>query len=234
MSDERSHPRRILDDEARCKANCRFKRGWAATVYLAVLLSVGLHLGLFEAFPRMETRDLSAEEASSTEVVEIPPDVRIPPPPEQVARPAEPKVATTDVAPEATTPPTDFEEQPRRQQMPAPPSVGSSTAERPSFIPRDVDPKLRNESELLKLLKRHYPPALAEAGIGGRIVLWVFVDTDGEAAEVRIRKSSGYEKLDRAAREVAKQMTFEPAQSRDKPIAVWVAQTITFSPSLAD
>lgn len=174
------------------------------------------------------TEDLGGEDTSSTHVVNVPPSVEIPPPPEQVARPSEPEVATTDVDPEATTAPTDFTEQKRRPETPKPPSVSSSTDGRPSFVPRDVDPRLESsESELREMLKQHYPPSMAGAGIGGRVVLWVFVDKDGEVAEVRIKE------LERAARTVAKQMTFEPAQSRDKPIGMWVTHGITFSPATA-
>lgn len=233
MSDRPGQPRSVLDD-ADCKANCQFKRKWASAVPLAVILSVAAHVGMVESFPRVEAADMSRKAESATKVVKMPPRVEVPSPPAQVPRPSEPKVATTDVIPEATIQPTEFDRQPKKRSMPAPPKVEDTTGDRPAFVPRDVDPELKNESELRKLLKRHYPPALAEAGIGGKVVVWVFVDADGEVAETQVRRSSGYERLDRAARKVARKMDFEPARSRDKPIGVWVTQIITFRPAQVD
>lgn len=233
MSDPRSDPDRILDDE-NCEANCQFKRSWLPSVSLAVILSVGLHIGVLEAFPQMGTEKMSSEDGSSTEVVDMPPSTEVPSPPDRVARPSEPEVATAPVTPEATIAPTDFTEEKRRPETPTPPAVNSSAGDRPSFIPRDVDPKLQNESRLRELLKQKYPPALAEAGIGGTVVLWVFVDTEGEVVKSEVRQSSGYDKLDAAALDIAEEMAFEPARNRDKPVGVWVAHRITFSPAVVD
>ena len=83
--------------------------------------------------------------------------------------------------------------------------------------------------EIRQLLERLYPPMLKEAGIGGRVLLWVFVDETGRAARSQIHTSSGYPALDNAAAQIVEQMEFSPAMNRDKPVGVWIAQPIDFS-----
>jgi TonB family protein len=43
-----------------------------------------------------------------------------------------------------------------------------------------------------------------------------------------VHTTSGYAAFDDAARDVAEYMQFAPAQHRDKPVAVWIAQPFEF------
>jgi protein TonB len=70
---------------------------------------------------------------------------------------------------------------------------------------------------------------LREAGIGGTVVLHVFVGADGRPTRSQAIESSGYPQLDAAAREVVDRMEFTPALNRDKPVGVWVRQGVTFT-----
>jgi len=224
---------RRCDPDRELPAHRRFQCGFSARVALGLLAAVALHWGTVRAFPTMEAeKDYSGEEAEQVRL-ETPPSVEVPPPPSRVARPAEPVVAKTEVAPEATIEPTEFRDEERMRDLPTPPRTQSTaaTGDRPSFIPRDVDPRLKNGEELAALLREHYPDALAEAGIDGRVILWVFVDEEGRVAKTQVRQSSGYERLDEAAKEVAREMRFEPAQSQDRAIGVWVSQPVTFTAS---
>lgn len=236
MSDDqkRSAERRALDILERCLSNCHFKQRWSSYVSIGVLAAVALHFAGLKAFPEVKGEDYSGDDAEEQKLVEVPPTVEVPPPPERVARPAEPRVSTTDVRPDATISPTEMDEDPPRPDMPPPPSTRSTHGDRPSFIPRDVDPRLQNEAELQELLEEHYPPAMAEAGIGGRVMLWVFVDENGDVAKLQVKQSSGYDRLDDAARKVARQMDFEPAQAQEDAIGVWVSQAIRFDPAVTD
>ena len=67
-------------------ANDRFKQSYSALTYLGLILATALHFAVFEFFPQLEAADLGtvSEELSA---IELPPEVRIPPPPEQIARP---------------------------------------------------------------------------------------------------------------------------------------------------
>ena len=113
------------------------------------------------------------------------------------------------------------------------PSVASSVEEsrdgdRPRFVPRDVAPRAVNDREIRNLLVERYPPLLKDAGVRGSTRVWIYVDRGGAVENVRIQKSSGYESMDRAALEVARQMEFEPARSDGRPVGVWVSRQITF------
>lgn len=107
------------------------------------------------------------------------------------------------------------------------PAAGSSR-ERPTFIPYDVAPELQNPAEVQRRLREVYPTALRDAGIGGSVTLWMRVDERGRVRSSRVRESSGYRALDRAAKDVVEAMEFSPALNRDRPTAVWVQQKIRF------
>jgi protein TonB len=159
--------------------------------------------------------------------IELPPEVKIPPPPEQIARPATPRVAAADVSEDITIAPTTFEDNPV-ENLPPPPA-GADPEATPSYIARDVEPRLKNARDIRRLLERLYPPMLKEAGIGGRVLLWVFVDEQGKAVRSQINTSSGYPALDNTAAQIVEEMEFSPAMNRDKPVGVWIAQPIDFS-----
>lgn len=65
------------------------------------------------------------------------------------------------------------------------------------------------------------------------MILWIRVSVKGRVTDTRIRKSSGHDELDRAARKAARQLKFKPAMNRDKPVAVWTQQAIIVSAEMA-
>ena len=101
----------------------------------------------------------------------------------------------------------------------------------PTFTPMTVRPRLRNADAVREALTENYPPLLRNAGIGGTVNVWFFIDDDGRVAKVQINKSSGREALDAAALRVAETMEFTPAYNRDVRVPVWVALDITFEAS---
>jgi TonB family protein len=206
-------------------ANERFKRGNDGRIAVMVLASVALHFAVFQFFPDLQAADLSVDGDEIT-AIELPPEVRIPPPPEQIARPARPRVAAAAVAEDITIAATTFEENPV-DNLPPPPA-GADPSEVPSYIARDIEPRLENSREIRDQLRKQYPPDLRDSGIGGRVVLWVFVEEDGSPGAFRVQESSGHMKLDQAAERIAERMVFSPAMLRDRPVAVWIAMPITF------
>lgn len=214
---EESHVRKTANDE--------FKRTASVWTQIGLLAAVMLHFGLFVLVRPFEAADLGST-ADELEAVTLPPEVRIPPPPEQIARPATPRVATVEVAEDVTIAPTTFETNPV-ENLPPPPS-GGSPADRPSFIPYDTAPVMQNRGEVQALLQRYYPRNLKDAGIGGRVELWLYVDEQGGVEKSEVKTSSGNGLLDDAAQRVASQMRFSPAKNRDKVTAVWVSQWVTF------
>lgn len=123
---------------------------------------------------------------------------------------------------------------PASENAPTAPAASADGNVKPEFIPRDEDPKLRNAEEVVKALQEAYPADLKAAGVGGKTVLWMFVDTDGRVSRVKVQDASGHEALDAAAEEVARTMRFEPATKDGSPIGVWIAQPIRFETSAPD
>ena len=90
---------------------------------------------------------------------------------------------------------------------------------------------VRGFSRTLAAMNAEYPPLLRGAGIGGTVIVFVFVNELGKLEEVRLQKSSGHRALDEAALTVAEQFDFSPALNRDEPVPVWVQFPITFQPA---
>ena len=208
-------------------ANDRFKEARGSRLALGLIVAVAAHVGLFEAFPRMHAAAMPTAEALLV-TIELPPEVVIPPPPEQIVRPATPKVAAVEIAEDITIAPTTFESNPVRN-LPPPPKTKAPEG-RPSFIPYTVAPKLQNQGEVLAVLEKVYPARLREARIGGRVLLWLYIDASGRVQRTVLGESSGMEALDEAAQEVAVKMLFSPALNRDQKTAVWLAQSVAFNP----
>lgn len=74
-----------------------------------------------------------------------------------------------------------------------------------------------------------YPSLSRRLGEQGRVLLRVFVGPDGAAAQVEIRESSGFERLDRAARDTVLRWRFVPARQGERGVAAWVLVPISFS-----
>ena len=156
-------------------------------------------------------------------------EVRIPPPPEAIVRPARPRVSTEALDEDITIAATTFEENPVADLAPPPPDVEVDPSAQPVYVDRDTEPRLLNREELLRLLRELYPRSLREAGIGGEVMLWVWVDEDGNPGRSQVQRSSGREQLDSTAQAIAARMRFSPAMLLDKAVGVWIAIPVTFN-----
>ncbi len=207
-------------------ANEAFKSHYRDWVGFGVIAAVAIHFAFFTLFPNLRAADLTGD-VDAIEAIELPPEVQVPPPPEMIARPATPKVSATSVDEDVTIAPTTFESNPV-ENLPPPPTAGANPDERPTFIPYDVPPKLKNPGDIQKYLKQHYPPTLREARIEGKVILWIYIDRAGEVQKAQVQQTSGYGQMDKVALECAGSMEFSPAKNRDKTTPVWVQQAITF------
>jgi TonB family protein len=99
----------------------------------------------------------------------------------------------------------------------------------PTFTPFTLAPELTNREEVTRLLVRNYPPLLRDAGIGGKVVVWVFINDKGAVLNTKVHTGSGYDALDQAALGVAAGMKFRPAMNRDKHVPVWVEIPVVFT-----
>jgi protein TonB len=73
-----------------------------------------------------------------------------------------------------------------------------------------------------------YPSVSRRVGEQGRVILRVLVGASGGAEEVQLRSSSGFSRLDDAARETVQRWKFVPAKRGSEPVAAWVLIPISF------
>ncbi len=98
-----------------------------------------------------------------------------------------------------------------------------------TFTPFTRRPEYADLEAARRLVERYYPPHLRQAGIGGTVMVWVFLDERGVVANSQVKESSGRRELDEAAERAAWQMHFTPALNRGERVSVWVAIPISFS-----
>jgi protein TonB len=183
---------------------------------------------LFQFWPTLTAEDVSFT-VEELEMIELPPEIEIPPPPEAISRPATPVMATADIDDDITIAPTTFADNPI-EDLPPPPTDDGATdiSAAPVFTPMTVRPEMRNRAEVTAALMREYPPILRDAGIEGRVVVWFFISEEGVVGDRRVSQSSGQAQFDEAALRVADIIQFTPALNRDQRVAVWIEVPITF------
>ena len=100
----------------------------------------------------------------------------------------------------------------------------------PTFTPFTEAPAITNREDVISAMEAEYPPLLREAGIGGTVRVYFFIDETGRVGDLRVDESSGHEALDLAALRVADVYRFSPASNRGVATPVWVSFPITFRP----
>lgn len=209
-------------------ANDRLKQSWDNWFWGSMIVAVVVHFGIFQFWPDMAAEDFSMS-MNTLEAIDIPPEIEIPPPPEAIQRPATPQISSAEIDEDITIAPTTFEDNPV-DDLPPPPTASAATdsGAGPSFTPYEVAPVITNMREVTDALTREYPAMLRDAGIGGTVTVYFFIDETGKVGETQINQSSGHAQLDEAALAVADIMQFTPAQNRDTNVAVWVSFPILF------
>ena len=191
-------------------------------VFIAIVL---LHLGMFWVLASgmshrivdvvlgpIETRLI--EEAPKVDEPPPPPPPKIETPPPFVPPPDVAIVIPAD-APPTTAIRTTTTTPPVAQPPPAPVAKIASTAPR-------SDPRR-------PLTQPEYPPSSRRAGEAGTVILEVYVNANGRAEDVRVKKSSGFPKLDDAAiREVKRSWRLVPGTEDGKPVPMWGQFAVTF------
>ena len=80
--------------------------------------------------------------------------------------------------------------------------------------------KVERKPRLVREVAPEYPEMTRAAGIEGRVLVAMVVDTLGNVASAGVFATSGNVLLDRAAVEAAYQCTFTPGFQRDRPVVV--------------
>lgn len=208
-------------------ANERLKRTFSSWFWGSMIAATLVHFGTFAFWPELNVDDFSFT-SEELEAIELPPEIEIPPPPQQIARPATPVMATAEVDEDITIAPTTFEDNPIEDLPPPPEEQATDLSAAPTFTPFTVAPSILNRNDVVRAMEREYPPLLRDAGIGGTVTVYFFIDEGGAVQDYRIHESSGHQALDDAALAVAGVYRFSAALNRDKKVPVWVQFPITF------
>jgi protein TonB len=73
-----------------------------------------------------------------------------------------------------------------------------------------------------------YPPASRRANEEGTVRLKVLVDESGRPKDVQVAQTSGFTRLDEAAKQAVRRWRFQAALEGGKAITVWTQVSITF------
>ena len=209
-------------------ANDRFKKSFGSWLWGSMITATVFHFMLFQFWPTRTAGDVSFT-AAELELIEMLPEIEIPPPPEAISRPATPVMAVTEIDEDITIALTTFEENPV-EALPPPPTEDrrSDISANPVFTPMTVHPEIKNRREVQAALRREYPPLLRNAGIGGEVVVWFFISEEGLVLDRRVSQSSGHAQLDEAALAVADVFRFSPALNLENVVQVWIQLPISF------
>ncbi len=197
---------------------------WAVVLALHVLLAyaalvVSVRQEILRLPPSIAVRLLPAEE------VKRPPPP--PPPPPKVAprpQPVRPQPILVARQPVEAAPAFVVAPQPPPPlQAPAP----NLTA--PPAPPAPVVVAARFDADYLHNPKPVYPAVARRNGEEGKVLLKVRVSAEGAALDVEVKQSSGFARLDTAAREAVARWRFVPARRGDEAVESWVVVPITFS-----
>lgn len=74
-----------------------------------------------------------------------------------------------------------------------------------------------------------YPSRSRQLREQGRVLLDVYILPDGTVGEIRLRESSGFPRLDRAALEAVRGWRYVPARRGGEAIPYWYVQPINFT-----
>ena len=213
--------------EVKETANEQLKRSFSSVFWASMIAATVFHFCTFAFWPELTAADFSFE-SDELEAIELPPEIEIPPPPQQIARPATPVMASADIDEDITIAPTTFEDNPVEELPPPPEEQAVDLSAAPTFTPFTVAPDIQNRAEVIRAMEREYPPLLRDAGIGGTVQVFFFIDEEGTVQQFQINESSGHQALDDAALAVAGVYRFSAALNRDKRVPVWVSFGITF------
>jgi periplasmic protein TonB len=213
----------------------RSSRWTSAAIIVALHVALVVALLQFESVRTAVTTaapvmaNLITPRREKPEVVPKPP----PPPKPQVRHkpPPMPQPPITTAQPEA--PPTTYTAPPPPPTpVPLPPIEAPvapvAVAPAPEPAPATVTPPRFNAAYLNNPAPA-YPLVSRERGEEGRVVLRVFVNERGEPQEVQVRTSSGYNRLDDAARDTVRKWKFVPAKRGDTAVGAWVLIPLSFS-----
>ena len=149
-------------------------------------------------------------------------EFRVPPPPEELARPAAPVVTSLDVEEDVTLVPTDILDLP---PVEAPPVGPPAVPDQFGFTPFTTAPRCTAGCGPDDVLA-HVPTHARRQGVECELTVGIRIDTRGEVRGVQLLASSGNPICDQAAAAWARETRWSTAFNRDQPVEVWISQPL--------
>ncbi|MBC7415179.1 MAG: TonB family protein [Herminiimonas sp.] len=150
------------------------------------------------------------------------------PPPRKVAGPAVVRRLPAPPARSAPVAPPSASVAPAPAPTPAVTAAPAPAAAPVVVAPAPQPPTIATGVQYLQAPQPDYPAQSKRLGEEGRVVLRVLVDLQGRAERIDIQKSSGFARLDEAAREAVRQAVFKPQLEDGRPVVVVAIVPINF------
>ena len=198
-------------------AQAELKKKYAKYLEMGFLGAILVHAVAFAFWPEYVPSVYKLRE-ERIEVVEVPPGIEIPPPPEEIVRPevAVEIEASDDVSEEETIAPTFLDAQNLPPAPPPPPP------EPEMFFAFDTYPQVLQSAE------PEYPDLARRAEVEGLVVVMVTIDENGRVISAWIGQSDA-EILNQAAVTAAYKFRFSPAKQRDVPVKATISIPFRFT-----
>ncbi len=112
-------------------------------------------------------------------------------------------------------------------EAPAPaPAPAPIAAREPTLVP--VVPP-RSDAAHPNNPAPNYPPVSRRTGEQGRVLIDVYILADGLVEQIKLKKRSGFPRLDDAALDAVRRWRYQPARRGDEAINFWYVQPLNFS-----
>lgn len=207
-------------------------RRWLRPAVLWFVVCVA-HAGVLVALSRMSSSpqvQQALDEIVQAKLIAPPTPTVRPPEPSRPPKPSPPRRQPPRPAPVLAAAPV-VEPPPASFVVPTPPADpvpadSAPTPVDPAPAPPLIPPTF--DADYLENPSPQYPLLSRRLGEKGRVLLRVFVSADGRAERVEVRTSSGFDRLDDAAREAVVRWRFVPARRGEERVAAWVQVPIVF------
>ena len=169
-------------------------------------------------------------------IVTPPPPAPQPKPQPVQKAPVKPAPLPPAPVPVAIADPTPAPNAPTGTTLPQPPAPPITVAVAPAPpAPAPVAPPSPPRIELpssnadyLNNPRPAYPPLSKRLGEQGKVLVRVFIETDGSASKAEIAQSSGFDRLDQTALDTVRRWRYVPGKRAGVPEAMWFNVPINF------
>lgn len=146
--------------------------------------------------------------------------------PQVTPKPVQQPVAIQDTTPSPVAATGTTAPQPPVPPAPAPVAVAEAAPPEPPAPPRIELPS--SSADYLNNPPPPYPALSKRLGEQGKVVVRVFIDTNGTASKAEIRTSSGYDRLDQTALQTVLRWRYVPGKRAGVVEAMWFNIPINF------